>query len=71
MPGRYTTLSAALVFGGGLFRGVLVVRTTAQPDPIDVMRMRPRESVEVIELEPTGLRAPPAAIVRERAAPSS
>jgi hypothetical protein len=33
------------------------VRAAEEPDPVDVMAMRPRESVDVIELERAGFAA--------------
>src|SRR6266849_1344009 len=51
-----------------LLRGVLVVRTAEQADPVRSVEMRSREPVLVIELQGASLRAPAAALVGERAA---
>src|SRR5712692_2874337 len=53
-----------------LLRGVLVVRTAEQADPVRSVEMRSREAVAVIEFQGAGLRAPAAALVGERAAAS-
>src|SRR5216684_4699333 len=49
-------------------RGVLVVRTTEQADPVRSVEMRSREAVAVIEFEGRSLAAPAAMLVGERAA---
>src|SRR6266852_2242274 len=51
-------------------RGVLVVRTAEQADPVRSVEMRSREPVAMIELKSASLRAPAAALVGERAAAS-
>src|SRR6266849_7746005 len=51
-----------------LLRGVLVVRTAGQADPVRSVEMRSREPVAVVELQGAGLRAPAGALVSERAA---
>ena len=50
----------------GLLSSVLVVCPAEEPDAIDPVSMRARESVHVIEFERTGFGAPPAPLVRER-----
>src|SRR5216684_8655120 len=51
-----------------LLRGVLVVRTAEQADPVRSVEMRSREPVLVIEFQGASLRAPPATLVGEGAA---
>src|SRR5713101_6720650 len=51
-----------------LLRGVLVVRTAEQVDPVRSVEMRSREPVPVIELQGASLGAPPATLVGEGAA---
>src|SRR5229473_619539 len=51
-----------------LLRGVLVVRTAEQTDPVRSVEMRSREPVAVIELQGASFRAPPAMLVGEGAA---
>src|SRR6266852_7337192 len=51
-----------------LLRGVLVVRTAEQADPVRSVEMRSRKAIAVIEFQGASLGAPPAMPVGERAA---
>ena len=51
-----------------LLRGVLVVRPAEQADPVRSVEMRSGKAVLVIEFQGASLGAPPAALLRERAA---
>ena len=53
-----------------LLRRMLVVRAAEEPDPGNVMLVRARESIDVIEFEVAGLRASVAAVISESAAPA-
>jgi len=49
---------------------MLVVRAAKGPDPVDIVPVRARESVYVIEFQRSSLAAAAAALVHERAAPA-
>ncbi len=48
---------------------MVVVRAAKEPDPVDIVPVRARESVHVIEFQRSSLAAAAAALVGERAAP--
>jgi len=45
---------------------MLVVRAAKEPDPVDIVPVRARESVYVIEFQRSSLAAAPPPLVRER-----